>query len=100
MPFVGNITVSGPAGDTPRADKAREARERRRAAKPESAAARSADEAELSAPSSVEAGEPIRSVKGNGDQEAHEDRREHAYYTLRGVQPDEATAKPKLDIAG
>lgn len=100
MPFVGNINL-GPAGapePARNADRAKEARERRKAAKPASTPLRDEDEADLSAVANVEPSEGLRSVKGNDQQESRQDRTSHGYYTLRNAAPLEE--RPHLDVSG
>lgn len=59
--------------------------------------ARALDEAELRV-TEVEAPEAPRAVKGNDQEEAHEDRQEHAYYRPDGQARPDDTPPPRLDV--
>lgn len=99
MPFVGNIIPASLTGaDTP-AKPTERARERRRAAKPE-AAARQDDEAEITSASAVDAGLPVRSAKGNADEESHDDRSSQGYYTKGGGPGTSPANRHRLDVSG
>jgi hypothetical protein len=103
MPFDALPIPPGARGIDPRSspvERAREALERRRAARPGDAASRPEDEAEISSLPPVDPGEAVRDLKGNEDQEAHEDRREQGYYTLRGAQDRETPPQRRIDVSG
>lgn len=57
---------------------------------------RALDEAELTT-TETESAEAIRSMKGNAEEEAREDRQEHAHYEVE-VADDKAKKKPRLDV--
>lgn len=99
MPFIGGI-IPNPVqpADTP-ARQAERARERRRAAKP-TGTERQDDEAELTSASAVDGGPPVRSVKGNADEEAHDDRSSQGYYDSGGAQAPVPAKRHRLDISG
>lgn len=104
MPFVGNINLPGATGLAPKSalDRAREARERRKAAQPQSAAGsvKEVDETDLSEAARAEAAEHIRDLKGNDQQEAHQDRTSQGYYTLRNTVGTPPPEHPRLDVSG
>lgn len=58
---------------------------------------RDADGADLSL-HGVESAEAVRSAKGNDQEEAHEDRQEHAWYAPDGSV--EHARRPRLDLEG
>ncbi len=100
MPFVGNIIPPSLAGvEPPPPRQAERARDRRRAAQPDGAA-RPADEAELASAAAVEGNQPIRSVKGNADEESHDDRSSQGYYTQAGAQTPAPAHRHRLDVSG
>lgn len=51
-------------------------------------------------PDSVEAIESARNLKGNADEESHQDRREHSAYTPGGRRNADAQAQRRLDVNG
>ncbi|MBL8747183.1 MAG: hypothetical protein JNK58_12615 [Phycisphaerae bacterium] len=99
MPFVGNIIPPALTGAETPAKQADRARERRRAAQPPSAA-RQDDEAEITSASAVDQALPIRSVKGNADEESHDDRSSQGYYTKGGRSNPAPANRHRLDISG
>ncbi|MDX2114144.1 MAG: hypothetical protein SFZ24_00805 [Planctomycetota bacterium] len=74
-------------------------REKRRAIEPPGST-RAADEVELSSAPEVDSADPTRVVRGNADQEAHEDRTEHGYYTRSGTKTLPPATRHRLDISG
>jgi DNA invertase Pin-like site-specific DNA recombinase len=48
----------------------------------------------------TEAAEAIRNLKGNGEEEAQEDRQQKAGYSPTGTAPTDPAARPHLDIQG
>ena len=48
----------------------------------------------------TEAAEAIRNLKGNGEEEAQEDRQEKAGYSPTGTAATDPAARPHLDIQG
>lgn len=99
MPFVGNIIPPSLTGADTSAKATERARERRRAAKPD-AATRQDDEAELASASAVDASLPVRSAKGNAEEESHDDRASQGYYTKGGGQTSAPAHQHRLDISG
>ncbi len=100
MPFVGVIPPK--SIDIDPADRNIDrAKQRRQAARGGDALfQRALDEAEISAASQVEAGEAMRSVKGNENEESREDRTEHGYYNPRGQGTSASAPKPSVDVQG
>ncbi len=101
MPFVGSIIPPSVLGADQRDRNVDRAKERRQAVRPGDAPfQRALDEAEISAAGQVEAGEAMRSVKGNENEESHEDRTEHGYYNPRGQGASASAPKPSVDVRG
>lgn len=100
VPFVGNIIPPSLAGAEPPPPRAAErARDRRRAASSESTP-RQNDEAELTSASGLESSRAVRSLKGNADEEAHDDRSSQGYYTKQGDQRIAPANQHRLDVSG
>lgn len=99
MPFVGDIIPPRLTGAPAPAREADRARERRKAAEPEHSS-RGEDEAELSSASAVDSTQAVRSVKGNAEQESHQDRTEHRYYAPGSGGARSAEDGPGLDVSG
>jgi hypothetical protein len=99
MPFVGSIIPFRAVWGDAKARRAKRARDDERAENPGSFK-RTLDEAELTV-GRVEATETTRTVKGNEQEESHEDRVEHTYYRPGASAPAPASEPPrKLDLEG
>lgn len=100
MSHIGSIIPGKPLGSDPRDKGVEKAKDRRRAAQKASDPTRDTDEASISAAAVVESSGGARSVKGNAEEESHEDRAEHGYYRPQIGPSDPSTPRPHLDISG
>lgn len=101
MPLVGSIIPAALGGVEARDASTERAKERRRAVVRAGSKTRETDSATLSSAVGVEGAEGLRSLKGNEEEEAHDDRAEHGHYTQQGIaQTPPGEHPPKLDISG
>ena len=105
--MFGPLLPPSASGIEPRVSAADRARERRRAAEKVKASSapsgeREPDESMISPVAGLDAPEQARTVKGNADEEAHDDRQEHGLYTSRGGRGTSSSGeeRPHLDVSG
>lgn len=98
MSLIGTNVAQSLAGQA-QAERA-ESAERKRAERPEKRELRTRKDEHDTVVVNVESIQAVRHLAGNDQEEAHEDRQEHPYYTPAGAKPHGHVERPRIDVEG